>query len=190
MFTEWNRQIARHIKAACLGLGCVLLLAACANYGWANRDEPSAQAGDAQTVDVSTILIRADQGLDVVFLTRALVGAIQREGIDNAAWNAGRAAAVSVSCAVEDAEVLGMAQHMVAHITLACMVHLPPDAPLASLQARGSAAASTAFAAREVITANQRLEELATLEAIERLAPRIAQAIRAFEPLTIEDQVQ
>ncbi len=146
------------MRLFCLQL--VLLLSGCASYGWADRDAP------AQTVAVTTIDVDPHTGVDAALLTRELVEALGKRGV-NAEWASGKSA---IRCVLDLREEAGVQSAMTSLAQLDCSYQ---DASVSRV-GRSQATLPATIDSPSVVL----VREQASLQAVQAIAAPLAAEVR------------
>ena len=168
---------ARHIAAALLALAC----ASCASY----RVGPTPAAADNSEVEqpagpvaVETVATPAEWAMNGARLTRTLVDQLVAVGVA-ADWTDAEGASTTVHCSADGPPPTAFEANRAAHVDLRCRIDAP-DAERTVVSTRGTAAAGAPTGPGDGPgQAASTVMQEATADALERAAPRIADALAA-----------
>ncbi len=170
-----NTRTSSSFPAAITTICLTVLLGACSTYGWA--DSTGTDGEVAQPLRVETLSAPAHLGLDHSALRILLIDELELQGVSVAFTGD----APSLRCMVTDRHSSGFGSEVVAELDLACDI-LPghDDTPIYSFREKGLSiehlgADSSSLAAMQ---ASRRSDQLAAADAVTRLAPQIADALR------------
>lgn len=138
----------------------VCVLCGCASYGWADRDAPP------QTVAVTTIDVDPHSGVDAALLTRELVEALGKRGV-NAKWASGKSA---IRCILDLREESGVQSAMTSLAQLDCTF---ADASVSRV-GRSQATLPATIDSPSVVL----VREQASLQAVQAIAAPLAAEVR------------
>lgn len=148
---------------------------ACSSYGWA--EDPQTDDGSAYHVDVAPLATPAHLGLDRMALRAVLVEELRQQGLRVVSGDGGS----NLDCTVRDHRSTGAAGGVVAELTLSCAIVAPgDDEPTKTVATTGLAAdhlAEGLDVPTAALRADSRVGDSAVADAIDRLAPRIVDAV-------------
>ncbi len=160
--------------SALLACGAVAALCACSTYGWSNSDTT-----DSTPLYVEPLSAPAHLGLDIPSLRSQLVDQLERQGVTVEA-SRGR---FSLQCMLQDEQTSHLTAYAVAPVALSCdILDREADRPVSQLRITGLSADALSAGdddlSQDALAGSRRAPTRAAADAIDRMAPRIADDLR------------